>query len=624
MGTEKRMSISAANSFAAGEQSLVLYHGQAARVVRVAEKLEIEEATGELTRVRLKDVALLHPGPLRSLAELKPVTGEVQTAWEMLAGSTTTLREIAELAYGAFTPQSAWATWLLVADGLFFRGTPDAITVCSSSEVEARQAARAADAAEKRAWAAFLEHARAGRLAAEDERYAREIEALAFNRTTTSRALKELGHAETPENAHACLLELQHWTPSVNPYPRRLGLDLTPPAGEVPLLPDEPRLNLTDLLALAIDDASTDTPDDAVSLDVSGRIWVHVADPAAVIGPDSPLDLDARARGSSLYLPERVTPMLPLTATPRFGLGLSDVSPALSFGITLDAAGHIVDLTIAPSWVRVSRVTYEEATSRLYESPLAELHQLALAYRQGRMQNGAVDLHLPEVDVVVDAGQVVLRPVPDQPSRVLVENAMVMAGEAVAAYAITHGIPMPYSTQEIMGEPEGESGPADSLAAAYAKRRTLKRSEYSSLPGPHAALGLKAYSQVTSPMRRYLDLVAHQQIRSHLGRGRILSQEEIVERVGALEAVGGAVRQAESLSNQHWTLVYLLEHPSWQGEGVLVAKRNQNGTFLTPELGLEPQVHLAEDLPLNTRVMLRLRGVDLPRLDARFKIDRTE
>lgn len=618
------------------ENSLVLYKQRPARLVRLGEKIELELEGGETQKVRLKDVALLHPGPIRALSEaLRPQSGEVETAWEMLAGGTTTLPELADLAYGAYTAATAWATWQLIADGLYFRGEPEQISVCTAAEVARVKDARAADAAEKQAWLSFLAHVRAGHLDPEDGRFLRDVESLALERAARSRVLRELGREETPENAHALLLALDHWTPSVNPYPTRLGVSTAQPDLPVSALPEEPRRDLTHLPAFAIDAATTDTPDDALSFAADtetggGRLWIHVADPAAVAPPGSPLDLEARGRGASLYLPEGAIAMLPPATTPLLGLGLSEVSPALSFGLEITADGQIAGIEIVPSWVHVARLTYEEATARIAEAPFAALYALAQTHRARRLAAGAVDLKLPEVDVTVVAGRVVLCPVPRQPSRIMVENAMIMAGEAIAAFALAHEIPVPFATQEASdtdrrGEwaREAEGGaepPAVALSAMFALRKTLKRSQYRATVAPHSGLGLAAYTQVTSPMRRYLDLVTHQQLRAYLRGEQLLTADEILERVGATEAVIGSIRQAENLSNQHWTLVYLLQNPDWRGEGVIVEHRERNSVVLIPELGLEPHLHLSTDLPLDSSVTLRATQVDLPRRDVRFRV----
>ncbi|MGC8780922.1 MAG: RNB domain-containing ribonuclease, partial [Anaerolineae bacterium] len=396
----------------------------------------------------------------------------------------------------------------------------------------------------------------------------------------------------------------------------------------LPALPDEPRRDLTHLPAFAIDDAATETPDDALSF-ADGRLWVHVADAAALVTPDSPLDLEARGRGASLYLPEGTVHMLPPAATPLLGLGLQAVSPALSIGLDVSEEGELLGVEIVPSLVRVTRLTYEEATARLDEAPFAALYALAQAYRRRRLRAGAVEIKLPEVDVRVVDGRVSVTPVPALAARTLVENAMILAGEAVARFALEHAIPMPFSTQEPPDEPgpqiemeaESNGGGTGSLATMFALRKTMKRSQYRATPGPHSGLGLTAYTQATSPLRRYLDLVAHQQLRAYLSGGRLLTAEEVLERVGATEAVIGNLRQAASLSDQHWTLVYLLQHAPWRGEGVLVERRDRNSIVLIPALGLEPHLPVPDDLPLDGVLRLRAIHVDLPRLDVRFRIE---
>ena len=129
------------------------------------------------------------------------------------------------------------------------------------------------------------------------------------------------------------------------------------------------------------------------------------------------------------------------------------------------------------------------------------------------------------------------------------------------------------------------------------------------------------YTQVTSPLRRYLDLVAHQQLRAHLRGENVLQAQEVLERVGAVAAVSNTVRRAERLARQHWTLVYLLQHPNWQGQGVLVDKRDRRATMLVPELDLETQVHLREDLPLNSTVLATVSDIDLPELMVHCRVE---
>ena len=154
----------------------------------------------------------------------------------------------------------------------------------------------------------------------------------------------------------------------------------------------------------------------------------------------------------------------------------------------------------------------------------------------------------------------------------------------------------------------------------FALRRTLKRSQQTSIAAPHAGLGLHVYTRATSPLRRYLDLVVHQQLRAHLHGTSLLGEQEILQRVGAAEAVTGTTRQAERLARKHWTMVYLLQHPKWQGEGIVVEKRGPRSLLLIPELALEISLSLRDDRPLNSVVPLALSGVSVPDLEAYFRL----
>ncbi len=600
--------------------SLVLYKHDPARVVSVGrKKMTISLSDGGTVRVRPKDVDLLHPGPLESLDDLAAQEGEMETAWELLSGGVTTLEELAELAYGDCTPATAWAAWQWVADGLYFQGVPSQVVVREQAEVAQERADREARAAERRAWEAFLERARAGEFLPQDERYMTEVEMLALGQTDQSRVLNELGRAETPENAHALLLALGYWDYTDVPYPERLGLDTTPPDVGLPSLSEEARADLTDLPAFAIDDEGSTDPDDAISLVRTSdgwRLWVHVADVAAVVPPDSPADLEARARGATLYLPDGKIPMLPQEAAERLGMGLSEISPALSFGVELNDVGHITGMEVVPSEVRVTRLTYEQAEERLDEEPLSSLYELARAFETRRHEHGAVRIDLPEVRVRVVDGKVSIRPLPALRSRGLVREAMLMTGQATADFASDEGIPLPYATQ---AAPDMEERP-DDLAGMFELRRHMTRSEHSSSPGRHAGLGLEHYVQGTSPLRRYLDLVVHQQLRAHLSDQAVLDARELMERIGAAEAVAGSVSYADRLAREHWTLVYLLQHPDWRGEAVLVEHWGRRGKVLIPELGLEPAVHLSGDWPLNRVLTVQVVDVDLPTLRATFRV----
>ena len=603
------------NQAALRPDSLVLYKVRPARVLVLGEKIDIELEGGQIKRVRPKDIRLLHPGPLHSLTDLGPQEGELVTTWELLEGDETNLDELAELMFGELSPATTWAAWQLVAEGLYFEGTPEAIRVRTRREVERDQAEREAKAAAARDWSEFLDRLQRAQPAPQDAERLQEVVRLALGETTNSRILQALGYQETARNAHRALVRVGYWPPDYNPYPDRNRLPTADP--ELPLLdvPHEERLDLTGLPAYAIDDAGNQDPDDALSLD-GDRIWVHVADVAALVAPDSAAEREARARGANQYLPERTVNMLPRVATERLGLGLHPVSPALSFGFRCGAASEPVDVEIRATWVRVERLTYEAIEQRLAESPFARLNALAERSRARRLANNATTIELPEVSVRVRDGEVVIRPLPRLNSRGMVMEAMLMAGEAAAGFCLEREIPIPFAIQ---ATPDKIEQPTD-LAAMYAYRRRFKPTQLSGEPGPHFGLGLSRYTRVTSPLRRYSDLLVHQQIRAWLAGREPLDEQQVTERAAAAEMAAAAVRRVERLSNQHWKLVYLRANSQWRGEGVLVDKDEHKAVVLIPGLAMEVRVRLRGDPELNTRVRLIPREVELPELSGYFQV----
>lgn len=598
--------------------NLVLYKQTAARILETGPKrITIELMDGQKLRVRPKDVKLLHPGPLSSLSELDAQTddeGDLLTAWELLAGSETSLRELVELAYGEFTPVAAWTAWKMVADGMYFSGNPELISVLSAEHVQQEKARREAHEEERRKWDEFVRRIETGKATADDGRYLQDVEALALGEQSQSRVMRALGREQTPENAHDLLLQVGYWETSVNPYPARAGVNIVSAQGTVPPLAEEPRRDLTHLLALAIDDEGNQDPDDALSWE-NGRIWVHIADVAALVKPDTPLDLEARARGANLYLPEETISMLPEEVTRRLGLGLEDRSPALSFGIDLTSDGRIEDVEIVPSWVNVTRWTYEEADKRLTDPVPAKLLEIATVYERRRRNSGAIELNLPEVRVKVQNGEVSIKPFSPLQSRNLVREAMLMTGEAVAIFAQTHDIAIPYTIQDPPSAPLPEGS---SMADMFASRKLLKPGRQSAAPGAHSGLGMDQYAQVTSPLRRYLDLVIHQQLRAFLQDQILLEQQEIIERIGATASIQRDLRRTERLSRRHWTLVYLIQHPDWQGEGVIVEKHGRRYSTILPDLDLDTDLYLAAENKLDSTVLLTIQDVNLAYLNTSF------
>jgi exoribonuclease-2 len=591
-----------------------VYKIHPAIVSSVGEKIEIQLDGGKSKRVRDKDVTLLHPGPLASLGALRTGEAAIDEAWELLEGETVALSDLAELLYGEYSPATAWGAWEVLRDGLYFEGGSAAIRRRSEAAVRQERETRESRQRAQQEWEQFLERVERAELVDEDRKRLAEVERVALGDAQQSRILAAHDLPVSPESAHKFLIRCGYWGPHENPWPRRAGARLGPLEIAAPDLPDEPRRDLTHLQAWAIDDAGNQDPDDAISID-GDRLWVHVADVAALVRPDGHIDQAARERSANLYLPERIHTMLPGALTDRLGLGLAERSPALSFGFCLDN-GELTDIEIVPSWVCVQRVTYDEIDWRMHEQPFAAINEMTGAYRARRLARGAARIDLPETSVRVVGDEVVIRPLPKLASRDMVTDAMLMAGEAAARFAQANGIVIPYAMQpspEEVRQPQG-------MAEMYAYRRLFKPSRASLEPEPHFGLGLDLYARATSPLRRYADLVVHQQLRAFMTGRALLSADQILERTAALDASSATIRRAERFSNQHWKMVYLSRNPGWQGEAVVVALEERKAVVIVPELALETRIRLSPDYSLDQTLKLAVREVDIPAQTAYFRV----
>ena len=447
-----------------------------------------------------------------------------------------------------------------------------------------------------------------------------EVELLARGRADKSRTLRDLSLPETPEAAHALLLRLGVWDEARTPYADRLRAALS--AVELPVPdfdPDEPRLDLTHLSTFAIDDEGNQDPDDAVGVEaLEGgltRLWVHVADVAALVAPGSPLDLEARARGATLYLPDRTIGMLPDELVQKAGLGLSETSPALSICLDLDEDGNAEAVDVRLTRVKVQRLAYQEAQARLEagEEPFVTLARLARASRLLREGEGALSIDLPEVRVKADDTGASVFPLPKPEMRTVVQECMTLAGWGTAIFADDNELPLPFATQDY---PTRDVA-GDTLPAMWARRKTLARTRFQPSPGPHHGMGLDLYAQATSPMRRYLDLVVHQQLRAFLAGRDPLSSKVMAAHIAESQLNADATRQAERLSRRHHTLRFIAAQPERVWDAVVVDRRGAQATLLIPDLAFD--VHMSTPAAPGTALKVQFADIDLPQMRVRAR-----
>ena len=598
--------------------SLVLYKKKPAKVVKIDAKIHLDLNSAKTVQVRAKDIILLHIGPIQSLgalsSEVTPVE-DLDEVCEMLE-EVTDIEEFAELAYGEYTPQTAWAVYNLLEDGLYISGTPWDISIVDAGVRASILKEREEKAQKQATWEAFVSRVRKGTIEPDDHERFFDVENVANGKSSKSRLLKELKITEDPEHAHALLLKLHIWDEFNDPYPSRMGLSQDIEYPVISIADEDERIDLTHLAAYAIDDEGSTDPDDAISID-GNRLWIHVADVSSAVSSDSSSDLAAREAGANLYLPTGVRTMLHPDAASFFGLGLHEESPAFSFGLVLDEDGNITDTQVCLSKVKVTRLTYKEAQQQIDQGDLAQIAVLVERNRNKRRSSGAIELNIPEVKIQIIDGKISVIPLVAHPSRDLVGNSMIMAGEAAARFAIEHEIPFPFTVQM---PPDGDIENTTGITEMFKLRRKFKPSALRVSPDVHSGLGVDAYSRVTSPLRRYLDLLAHQQLRAYLKKETLLDTDEILERASIAFEQAKQMQRIERASNKHWKLVYLLQNPQWQGTGIVYEIRKKEIFLFIEELSMEVSISTANGIELDKKLKIRLDSVNLPYGYASFSV----
>ncbi|MCL2440798.1 MAG: ribonuclease catalytic domain-containing protein [Treponema sp.] len=622
------------------EGSLVVYKNKPAIVREHANgKYTISLQDGEQVKVRDKDIEVLHPGEVKDFSWITNSyikNSAVCEVWELLSdeGVSITLKDLAAIIFNEYSPSSAYAVYNLLQDGLYFSGTLDVIIPKNKEEVSAEEAKRNALQRESSERKEFLQRlktcikknqasaAEENFLPADDSRFIQDIEALAYGKTAKSRTLKELDITETPEEAHFILLKTGFWTSAVNPHPSRFGLSLAGASISLnPPLLDEERRDLCHLEAFAIDNSWSNDPDDAISIEVIDTektcLYVHIADPASSIAFDSPAEKEARDRGATLYLPEGTACMLADNSISLFALGLSDKSLALTFKIIIDNKGEVIDTDIFPSFVKVTRLTYAQADKEI-DAKLRSFFDLSQKIFKRRTSCGAVNIELPDVYITCKNGIVQIEP--DIPSRSasIVREFMLAAGEGAGTWAASRGLAFPYISQEAEFPQDHSKVIITGIAGAMQLRRCMRPRVLSVKPGRHQGLGLDTYTQVTSPLRRYTDLLAHIQIRTFLRGDKPLSADEISARLGYSEAAASATVYAERASNNHWIMVYLSDKKDSVWDAVAIENKGNRWSVMIPLLAMETQAALNKNVTPNEEIKLILKSVNIAKGEAVF------
>lgn len=328
------------------------------------------------------------------------------------------------------------------------------------------------------------------------------------------------------------------------------------------------REDFRSLHTVTIDGPDTMDFDDALSLEMEGDqalLGIHIADVAGVIPEDNILSEEASQRSSSLYLPRQQIPMIPPDLShDKLSLKKDHDRPAISLLCRLDREANILDYRLVSSIVRVKeQLTYEQV-NEMYETDkrLEKMVLLSRLFREHRIKQGALVLSLPEVSVRVSPGNSISIELVSQetPSRMMVAEFMILYNWLIARFCKDKGIPILYRSQEDPAERLSREE-TDYIIYVFQQRRKLHPLTIGTEAKPHAGLGLDVYTNASSPIRRYLDIVVQRQVRYFLLHGAPFYGREELEkiRVGE-EALLRDLAVVKRNRIRYWIYKYLMSH----------------------------------------------------------------
>ncbi|MDZ4784986.1 MAG: ribonuclease catalytic domain-containing protein [bacterium] len=343
-------------------------------------------------------------------------------------------------------------------------------------------------------------------------------------------------------------------------------------------LNSEVRKDLTQLFVFTIDDITTKDMDDALSIeqtDTGFTLGIHITDVASSLDINSQTEREAKARATSVYCPEMTIHMLPTSLSQEhLSLKQGEIRPCLSYMIELNSEFEILKTNFYVSNIKVGkRYNYDELDQLFIsnQSPnftsqeitaLKTLQEISNKFEVDRIDQGAIRVDRKDVFVQVkDQAKLTLGEFDEgSPARTLVGEMMIFANHLSAKFAKDNNLPIIFRTQ-----PDSDVDPFSNPnnvpvgpAYDYLVRSRLKRSSITTISSNHSSLGLSLYTQVTSPIRRYLDLVVQRQLVNFILKAEpFYSKQELEDIIIETEVPLSSARYLSQESKRFWLLKYL-------------------------------------------------------------------
>jgi exoribonuclease-2 len=362
-------------------------------------------------------------------------------------------------------------------------------------------------------------------------------------------------------------------------------------------------------IAFTIDDEETLEVDDALTCEVMAdgqlRVGIHIALVADFVARGGAMDREAAARSTTVYLPETTVRMLPdEICCRRASLTAGERRPVLSTSVLLGAHGELLDSVISPRNLAIGRrLSYAQADRILTGAEEAEdevaaalrrLHEAALELRERRKRAGAILIQRREPKVRVHGDEIEIEIIDNNssPSRLLVAEFMVLSNFVAASYAAERRIPIIYRVQPAAGD-----------AGAV-------RARLSVYPEFHAGAGLACYAQLSSPIRRYADLVLQRQLVSALADSSAppYDADGILAVLANTENAEAEAKELERRARRYWILRYLERHAVGRELAATVTRDGVSAEL--DDYAVRGALRGAPNVSSQTQIRVRIARVD--------------
>jgi exoribonuclease II len=373
------------------------------------------------------------------------------------------------------------------------------------------------------------------------------------------------------------------------------------------------RRDLRSLPLMTIDGPSTQDFDDALSISQEGSnyiIGIHITDVGYFVAKEDLLDRVARERCSSIYMPDGKISMLPARLSEdACSLKAGHDRPAISTLVHFTPQAEILSYEIVPSLIRVDRqLTFQDVDLMVADEPMMNtLYSIARNYRRHRLENGALLIDLPEINIWLqpNAAPAVSTVNRESPGRMLVSEFMILANELAARHLTQRSLPAIFRCQ---AEPRERLFDRDggTLFQNWMQRKQINRFTLSSVPERHAGLGLPGYITATSPIRKYSDLVNQRQLRAASGLEPPYTQEQIDYCIASSEEPLADVGRIQFRRQRYWLLKFLQTRIGQKEEALVLFKRREGYVVLLTNYMLECPLSGAEGITLRPEDLIQV------------------